>query len=44
MRDSNVPLIIMERVAALRLPAIHDWAYWADKGAFMATARPHKLN
>lgn len=34
MLDGNTPLI-MERVAALRLPAIYMWAYWAEKGGFI---------
>jgi len=34
MLDGNVPLI-MERVAALRLPTIYQWAYWAEKGGFI---------
>jgi putative tryptophan/tyrosine transport system substrate-binding protein len=34
MLDGNVPLI-MERVAALRLPAIYQWAYWAEIGGFI---------
>ena len=32
--DGKVPLII-ERVAALRLPTIYQWAYWAKKGGFI---------
>jgi putative ABC transport system substrate-binding protein len=32
--DGNVPLII-ERVAALRLPAMYQWAYWAEMGGFI---------
>jgi putative ABC transport system substrate-binding protein len=34
MLDGNVPLI-MERVAALRLPTMYQWAYWAEKGGFI---------
>jgi putative ABC transport system substrate-binding protein len=34
MLDGNTPLI-MERVAALRLPAMYMWAYWAEKGGFI---------
>ena len=34
MLDGNVP-VIMERVAALRLPTIYQWAYWAEKGGFI---------
>ena len=34
MLDGNVPLII-ERVAALRLPAMYQWAYWAEIGGFI---------
>jgi ABC-type uncharacterized transport system substrate-binding protein len=34
MLDGNVPLII-ERVAALRLPAMYQWAYWAERGGFI---------
>ena len=34
MLDGNVPLI-MKRVAALRLPAIYQWAYWAEAGGFI---------
>jgi putative ABC transport system substrate-binding protein len=34
MLDGNVPLII-ERVAALRLPTIYQWAYWAKNGGFI---------
>jgi putative tryptophan/tyrosine transport system substrate-binding protein len=34
MLDGNAPLI-MERVAALRLPTIYQWAYWAEKGGFI---------
>jgi putative ABC transport system substrate-binding protein len=34
MIDGNVPLII-ERAAALRLPAMYQWAYWAEKGGFI---------
>jgi putative ABC transport system substrate-binding protein len=32
--DGNAPLI-MERVAALRLPAMYQWAYWAEIGGFI---------
>ena len=32
--DGNGPLI-MERVAALRLPAMYQWAYWAEIGGFI---------
>ena len=34
MIDGNTPLII-ERVAALRLPTMYMWAYWAEKGGFI---------
>ena len=34
MLDGNAPLI-MERVAALRLPAMYQWAYWAEAGGFI---------
>jgi len=34
MLDGNVPLI-MERVAALRLPAIYQWPMWAEVGGFI---------
>ena len=34
MLDGNAPLI-MERVAALRLPAIYQWADWAEVGGFI---------
>jgi putative ABC transport system substrate-binding protein len=34
MLDGNTPLI-MDRVAALRLPAMYMWAYWAEKGGFI---------
>jgi putative ABC transport system substrate-binding protein len=34
MIDGNTPRII-ERVAALRLPAMYMWAYWAEKGGFI---------
>ncbi|AHY53346.1 ABC transporter substrate-binding protein [Bradyrhizobium japonicum] len=34
MIDGNTPLI-MERVAALRLPAMYQWAYWAEKSGFI---------
>ena len=35
MLDGNVPLI-MERVAALRLPAIYQWPEMAEEGGFAA--------
>jgi putative ABC transport system substrate-binding protein len=34
MLDGNVPLI-MERVAALRLPAMYQWPVWAEVGGFI---------
>jgi ABC-type uncharacterized transport system substrate-binding protein len=34
MLDGNVPLI-MERVAALRLPTMYQWADWAEAGGFI---------
>ncbi|MGV7216487.1 ABC transporter substrate-binding protein [Bradyrhizobium sp. UFLA05-112] len=34
MLDGNTPLII-ERVAALRLPTIYMWASWAENGGFI---------
>jgi len=34
MIDGITPLII-ERAAALRLPAMYMWAYWAEKGGFI---------
>ena len=34
MIDGNTPLII-KRVAALRLPTMYMWAYWAEKGGFI---------
>src|SRR5215813_1402645 len=34
MLDGNTPLII-ERVAALRLPTIYAWASWAENGGFI---------
>ena len=34
MIDGNTPLIV-ERVAALRLPTMYMWAYWAEKGGFI---------
>jgi putative ABC transport system substrate-binding protein len=34
MLDGNVPLII-ERVAALRLPAMYQWPAWAERGGFI---------
>jgi putative ABC transport system substrate-binding protein len=34
MLDGNVPLI-MERVAALRLPAMYQWPTWAELGGFV---------
>jgi putative ABC transport system substrate-binding protein len=41
MIDGNTPLII-ERVAALRLPTMYMWAYWAEKcRAFLAQQRGH---
>ena len=39
MLDGNVPLII-ERVAALRLPAMYQWGYWAEKGGFIGYGPP----
>jgi putative tryptophan/tyrosine transport system substrate-binding protein len=39
MLDSNVPLI-MERVAALRLPAIYQWPGWAEVGGFVGYGAP----
>jgi putative ABC transport system substrate-binding protein len=39
MLDSNVPLI-MERVAALRLPAIDQWPGWAEVGGFVGYGPP----
>jgi ABC-type uncharacterized transport system substrate-binding protein len=39
MLDGNTPLII-ERVAALRLPAMYMWAYWAEKGGFIGNGPP----
>jgi putative ABC transport system substrate-binding protein len=39
MLDGNTPLII-ERVAALRLPAMYMWAYWAEKGGFIGYGPP----
>ena len=34
MIDGNTPLII-KRVAALRLPTMYMWAYWAEQGGFI---------
>ena len=34
MIDGNTPLII-ERVAALRLPAMYMWGAWAERGGFI---------
>ena len=34
MLDGNIPLII-ERVAALRLPAMYQWGLWAERGGFI---------
>ena len=39
MLDGNVPLI-MERVAALRLPAIYQWPVWAELGGFVGYGPP----
>jgi putative tryptophan/tyrosine transport system substrate-binding protein len=39
MLDGNVPLI-MERVAALRLPAIYQWPAWAEVGGFIGYGPP----
>jgi putative ABC transport system substrate-binding protein len=39
MLDGNVPLI-MERVAALRLPAIYQWPVWAEVGGFIGYGPP----
>jgi putative ABC transport system substrate-binding protein len=39
MLDGNVPLI-MERVAALRLPAIYQWPMWAEVGGFIGYGPP----
>jgi len=39
MLDGNVPQI-MERVAALRLPAMYQWPVWAELGGFMGYGPP----
>jgi hypothetical protein len=39
MLDGNVPLI-MERVAALRLPAMYQWPVWAERGGFIGYGHP----
>jgi putative tryptophan/tyrosine transport system substrate-binding protein len=39
MLDGNVPLII-ERVAALRLPAMYQWPVWAEVGGFIGYGPP----
>ena len=39
MLDGNVPLII-ERVAALRLPAMYQWPAWAERGGFIGYGPP----
>ena len=39
MLDGNVPLI-MERVAALRLPAMYQWPVWAELGGFIGYGPP----
>jgi putative tryptophan/tyrosine transport system substrate-binding protein len=39
MLDGNVPLI-MERVAALRLPAMYQWPAWAELGGFIGYGPP----
>ena len=39
MLDGNVPLII-ERVAALRLPAMYQWGMWAERGGFIGNGPP----
>jgi putative ABC transport system substrate-binding protein len=39
MLDGNVPLI-MQRVAALRLPAMYQWPVWAELGGFIGYGPP----
>ena len=39
MLDGNIPLII-ERVAALRLPAMYQWGLWAERGGFIGNGPP----
>jgi len=39
MLDGNVPLI-MERVAALRLPTMYQWPVWAELGGFIGYGPP----
>jgi putative ABC transport system substrate-binding protein len=39
MLDGNIPLII-ERVAALRLPAMYMWGMWAERGGFIGYGPP----
>ena len=39
MLDGNVPLI-MERAAALRLPAMYQWPAWAELGGFIGYGPP----
>jgi putative ABC transport system substrate-binding protein len=39
MLDGNIPLII-ERVAALRLPAMYQWGMWAERGGFIGYGPP----
>jgi putative ABC transport system substrate-binding protein len=39
MLDGNIPLII-ERVAALRLPAMYQWPAWAERGGFIGYGPP----
>jgi putative ABC transport system substrate-binding protein len=39
MLDSTVPLIL-ERVAAQRLPAMYQWPWWAELGGFIGYGPP----